>query len=51
MVVKEVWSEEQKREELLQAMSLNHDVRQNDQKFVGDPTEIALVHYAGERLC
>ena len=47
MIVQEVWvQDESKREELLQAMSLNHDVKEKDGKLTGDPTEIAMVEYA-----
>jgi Ca2+-transporting ATPase len=48
MVVREVWvNDEKKKEELLQAMSLNHSVKKNKEgKLSGDPTEIAMVEYA-----
>jgi Ca2+-transporting ATPase len=47
MVVREVWvKDEKKKEELLQAMSLNHSVKKKEGKFSGDPTEIAMVEYA-----
>ncbi|MFC0775799.1 cation-translocating P-type ATPase [Terrimonas alba] len=47
MIVQEIWvQDESKREELLQAMSLNHDVKEKDGKLTGDPTEIAMVEYA-----
>ena len=47
MVVQEVWvSDESKKAELLQAMSLNHDIVEKDGKPAGDPTEIAMVEYA-----
>ena len=47
MIVQEIWvQDENKREELLQAMSLNHDVKEKDGKLTGDPTEIAMVEYA-----
>ena len=49
MMVKEVWSEAEKKNELLQAMSLNHDVKQQEDKITGDPTEIAMFHYAKEQ--
>jgi len=47
MAVREVWvQDENKKEELLQAMSLNHDVKEKDGKLTGDPTETAMVGYA-----
>jgi P-type Ca2+ transporter type 2C len=47
MVVREVWvKEEKKKQELLQAMSLNHSVKNKEGKLSGDPTEIAMVEYA-----
>ena len=47
MVVQDVWvSDEQKREELLQAMSLNHDAKHKNGKLSGDPTEVAMAEYA-----
>ncbi len=49
MMVKEVWSEEEKKNELLQAMSLNQDVKQQEEKITGDPTEIAMFHYAKDQ--
>lgn len=48
-MVKEVWSEEEKKNELLQAMSLNQDVKQQEEKITGDPTEIAMFHYAKDQ--
>lgn len=49
MIVKEVWSEEEKKKELLQAMSLNHTVKENEGKLSGDPTEIAMISYAKDQ--
>ncbi|MEO5894033.1 MAG: cation-translocating P-type ATPase [Ferruginibacter sp.] len=47
MIVQEVWvQEENKHQELLQAMSLNQDVKEKEGKHTGDPTEIAMVRYA-----
>ena len=47
MIVQEVWSHhENKNAELLHAMSLNHDVKEKDNKHTGDPTEIAMMLYA-----
>ncbi|MFT4015607.1 MAG: cation-translocating P-type ATPase [Agriterribacter sp.] len=48
MVVKEIWvNNNEIKETLLQAMRLNQDVKQDDKKLNGDPTEIAMVEYAG----
>ena len=50
MAVQEVWvNEESKKEELLQAMSLNHTTKEEDGKLAGDPTEVAMVNYAKEQ--
>ena len=50
MVVQEVWAQdESKKDELLQAMSLNHDVKEKEGKLSGDPTEIAMVEFAKEQ--
>ncbi len=49
MVVKEVWSHDDKQETLLHAMSLNHDVKEHEGKILGDPTEIAMYRHSGER--
>ncbi len=50
MVVQDVWTvEESGRSELLQAMSLNHDLREKDGVLTGDPTELAMVDYAKEQ--
>ncbi|MGN6436545.1 MAG: cation-translocating P-type ATPase [Agriterribacter sp.] len=50
MVVKEVWAvDESKKEILLQAMRLNQDVKDNDGKPTGDPTEIAMVEHVGDQ--
>lgn len=50
MVVQDIWvKEEKKKEELLQAMSLNHGVKEKNGKLTGDPTEIAMVEYAKEQ--
>ena len=49
MMVKEVWSKDSKKEQLLLAMSLNQDVKQQEGKTLGDPTEIAMVNFAKEQ--
>ena len=50
MVVQDVWThDENKKQELLIAMSLNHDVKEKDGKLAGDPTEIAMVEYAKQQ--
>lgn len=50
MAVQEVWvHEENKKEELLQVMSLNHTTKEEGGKLVGDPTETAMVNYAKEQ--
>jgi Ca2+-transporting ATPase len=50
MAVQEVWvQDEKKKDELLQAMSLNHDVKEKEGKLSGDPTEVAMVAYAKEK--
>ena len=50
MVVQDVWvQDEGKKEELLRAMSLNHDLKEKDGKLTGDPTELAMVNYAGKQ--
>lgn len=50
MVVQEVWAaNESKKAELLQAMSLNHDLKEKDGKLTGDPTELAMVDYAKDQ--
>lgn len=50
MAVQEIWvHEESKKEELLQTMSLNHTAKEEDDKLVGDPTEVAMVNYAKEQ--
>ncbi len=50
MVVQDVWTvDEAGRSELLQAMSLNHDLREKDGVWTGDPTELAMVDYAKEQ--
>lgn len=47
MIVQEVWvPDEQRKESFLQAMSLNHDLKEKDGKMTGDPTELAMVEYA-----
>lgn len=51
MQVQEVWAQdEQKKQELLTAMSLNHDVKEKDGQHTGDPTEIAMVKYADKQI-
>ncbi len=50
MVVQDVWvNDEQKKNELSLAMSLNHDLKEKDGKLTGDPTELAMVRYAKEQ--
>lgn len=50
MVVQEVWApDENKKDELLLAMSLSHDVKEKDGELTGDPTETAMVKYAKEQ--
>ncbi|HKZ65622.1 MAG TPA: cation-translocating P-type ATPase [Chitinophagaceae bacterium] len=50
MAVQEVWvNDENKKEELLQAMSLNHTTKEKEGKLTGDPTETAMVKYAKEQ--
>ncbi|MEJ7587672.1 MAG: cation-translocating P-type ATPase [Ferruginibacter sp.] len=47
MVVQQIWvHDDNKNKELLQAMSLNHDVKEKEGRFTGDPTEVAMVIYA-----
>jgi len=50
MVVQEVWTpKEEGKNELLLAMSLNHELKNVDGKLQGDPTEIAMVEYAKDQ--
>jgi len=50
MIVQDIWvKDEAMKKELLQAMSLNHDVKEKNGKLSGDPTEIAMVKYAREQ--
>jgi P-type Ca2+ transporter type 2C len=50
MIVQEIWvKEKNKKEVLLQAMSLNHSVKDKDGKLSGDTTEIAMVKYAKQQ--
>ncbi len=50
MAVQDVWvADESKKEELLQAMSLNHNTKNIDGEHTGDPTETAMVKYAKEQ--
>ena len=50
MTVEEVWaSDENRKVQLMQAMSLNHDIKDDDGKPTGDPTELAMVQYAKEQ--
>ncbi|KIC93337.1 cation-translocating P-type ATPase [Flavihumibacter solisilvae] len=47
MIVQEIWVPDEKRKEaFMQAMSLNHDLKEKDGKKTGDPTELAMVEYA-----
>ncbi len=51
MIVQDVWViDETKKEELLQAMSLNHDAIHKNGKLSGDPTEVAMVEYAKRQV-
>lgn len=50
MSVQEIWAPEKNREEeLLLAMSHNHDIHEKDGRAAGDPTELAMVNYAKEQ--
>lgn len=50
MMVQDVWThDEEKKQELMIAMSLNHEVTEKDGKRAGDPTEIAMVEFAKEQ--
>ncbi len=50
MVVQDVWTaDEARKTELLQAMSLNHDLKEKDGVWIGDPTELAMVDYAKDQ--
>ena len=50
MSVEEIWApDENKKMQLMQAMSLNHDIKDDDGKPTGDPTELAMVQYAKEQ--
>jgi Ca2+-transporting ATPase len=50
MSVQKIWTPDKKNEEeLLLAMSLNHDVKEKDGKLVGDPTEVAMVEHAKKK--
>ena len=50
MSVQKIWTSDKKNEEeLLLAMSLNHDVKEKDGKLTGDPTEIAMVEHAKKK--
>ena len=50
MVVQETWVlDEAMSDVLMQAMALNHDVKQKDGELHGDPTELAMVNHAGEQ--
>jgi P-type Ca2+ transporter type 2C len=46
MQVKEVWTLDEGKEELMLAMSLNHTAKEKDGKLTGDPTELAMIKYA-----
>jgi len=51
MIVQDVWvKDESKKEELLLAMSLNHDAIHKNGKLSGDPTEVAMVGYANRQV-
>ena len=50
MEVKEVWAPDDIcLPKLLQAMSLNHDTKEVEGKTTGDPTEIAMLEFAGDQ--
>ncbi len=50
MAVQDVWIiDENKKEKLLQAMSLNHNTKNIEGEHTGDPTETAMVKYAREQ--
>jgi Ca2+-transporting ATPase len=47
MIVQEIWvPDDNRKEAFMQAMSLNHDLKEKDGKKTGDPTELAMVEYA-----
>ena len=51
MIVQDIWvQDDSKKEELLQAMSLNHDAKHKNGKLSGDPTEVAMVEYANKQV-
>jgi Ca2+-transporting ATPase len=51
MIVHDIWvKDENKKEELLLAMSLNHDAIFKNGKLSGDPTEVAMVEYAKRKV-
>lgn len=50
MSVQKVWAPDKKKEdELLMAMSLNHEVKEKEGKLTGDPTEVAMVEYVEKK--
>lgn len=50
MLVQQVWAiNEEEEKKLLLAMSLNNDVMLKDGSLYGDPTELAMVIFAGEQ--
>ena len=50
MAVRDVWvHDENKKKELLLAMSLNHNTKKNEDEHTGDPTETAMVKYAKDQ--
>ncbi len=50
MAVQEIWvDDENNKEELLLAMSLNHTTKEAEGELTGDPTETAMVKYAKEQ--
>ncbi len=50
MAVQEIWvDDENNKEELLLAMSLNHTTKKTEGELTGDPTETAMVKYAKEQ--
>lgn len=50
MEVKAIWTADQEKgEALLQAMRSSHDLKEEEGKWTGDPTEIAMLQYAKDK--